>query len=105
MKIGTTAIKNAVCREFGLTPETLMMQSKLRLYSRPRQIAMYLSREIDARSFGEIGRSFGNRDHTTAVHAHQTIAALIEADPDWRERVEGLRMRLTPAFDNAREAT
>ena len=96
-KIGTAAIKDAVCREFGLKPESMVTARKLRFLARPRQIAMYLSREIDRRSFADIGTAFGRRDHSTAIHAHRTIAALVAADPDLRHRVDRVRASLATA--------
>lgn len=62
---------------------------------RPRQIAMYLAKQLTTRSFPEIGRSFGGRDHTTVIHAVRTIESLIESDPAIREDVDLLEKMLT----------
>ena len=47
-----------------------------RIIARPRQVAMYLAKQLTSRSLPEIGRKFGGRDHTTVIHACKKIAAL-----------------------------
>ncbi len=61
---------------------------------RPRQMAMYLARELTPKSLPAIGRRFGGRDHTTVIHALKQIAYLIDHDGDWATDVEVLRERL-----------
>lgn len=59
--------------------------------ARPRQVAMYLARQLTARSLPDIGRRFGNRDHTTVLHACKRITALCETDPVFQQEVDFLR--------------
>lgn len=66
-----------------------------RAIARPRQIAMYLAKQVTTRSFPEIGRSFGGRDHTTVMHAVRTIEDLIQRDHDLEEDVKLLESMLT----------
>lgn len=66
-----------------------------RAIARPRQIAMYLAKQVTTRSFPEIGRSFGGRDHTTVIHAVRTIENLVERDRDLEEDVKLLESMLT----------
>src|SRR5690606_7120332 len=66
-----------------------------RSVARPRQVAMYLAKQITTRSFPEIGRAFGGRDHTTVIHAVKTIENLVEKDPTLREDVSLLESMLT----------
>ena len=72
---------------------------RARRVARPRQVAMYLSRELTTRSLPEIGRRFGGRDHTTVLHACRRIEALSEEDPLFRQEVDFLNQVL-----RAREA-
>ncbi|HEY0205081.1 MAG TPA: helix-turn-helix domain-containing protein, partial [Acetobacteraceae bacterium] len=67
---------------------------RARAVARPRQVAMYLAKQLTSRSLPEIGRKFGNRDHTTVMHAVKVVAELIETDADFSERVELLRRML-----------
>jgi chromosomal replication initiator protein len=58
---------------------------------RPRQVAMYLARELTSRSLPDIGRRFGGRDHTTVLHACRRIEALCKTDPVFQQEVDFLR--------------
>ena len=62
--------------------------------ARPRQVAMYLSKQLTARSLPEIGRKFGGRDHTTVMHACKKIEELKATDSGFAEDVELLRRML-----------
>ena len=62
--------------------------------ARPRQIAMYLAKQLTSRSLPEIGRKFGNRDHTTVMHAVSRVGELMERDGSFAEDVELLRRLL-----------
>jgi chromosomal replication initiator protein len=64
---------------------------RARRIARPRQVAMYLAREITSRSLPEIGKRFGGRDHTTVLHACRRIAALCEEDQLFKQEVEFLK--------------
>ena len=59
----------------------------------PRQIAMYLSRELTDFSLPKIGEEFGGRDHTTVIHAHEKIAKDIKADTIFKQEVEDLEKK------------
>jgi chromosomal replication initiator protein len=65
-----------------------------RAVARPRQVAMYLAKHLTQRSLPEIGRKFGNRDHTTVIHAVERVTKLMAEDPAFAEDVELLRKRL-----------
>jgi chromosomal replication initiator protein len=64
---------------------------RARRVARPRQVAMYLARELTSRSLPDIGRRFGGRDHTTVLHACRRIEALCTSDPVFQQEVEFLR--------------
>ena len=64
---------------------------RARRVARPRQVAMYLSRELTSRSLPDIGRRFGGRDHTTVLHACRRIEELCKTDPLFQQEVDFLR--------------
>jgi chromosomal replication initiator protein len=64
---------------------------RARRVARPRQVAMYLARELTSRSLPDIGRRFGGRDHTTVLHACRRIEALCQSDPVFQQEVDFLR--------------
>jgi chromosomal replication initiator protein len=64
---------------------------RARRVARPRQVAMYLARELTSRSLPDIGRRFGGRDHTTVLHACRRIEALCGSDPVFQQEVDFLR--------------
>jgi len=70
-----------------------------RRIARPRQVAMYLARELTMRSLPEIGKRFGGRDHTTVLHACRRIAALCNDDPMFKQEVDFLRQVLSRAVN------
>ena len=67
---------------------------RARVVARPRQVAMYLAKQLTPRSLPEIGRKFGGRDHTTVMHAVKKIEELIASDNSLAEDVELLRRML-----------
>ena len=75
-------VKRATMKVFNVTKAELESASKARPFCFPRQIAMYLCREMTGKSFPQIGRSFGNRDHTTVLYAHRKITRCLESDPE-----------------------
>ncbi|MGN6516781.1 MAG: chromosomal replication initiator protein DnaA [Rhizomicrobium sp.] len=66
-----------------------------RRVARPRQVAMFLARELTMRSLPEIGKRFGGRDHTTVLHACRRIAALCDEDTMFKQEVDFLRQVLS----------
>ena len=79
---------------FGVSLADMRSPCRARRVARPRQVAMYLARRMTRRSFPEIGRQFGGRDHTTVMHACHAVEALIEADLVFHAQVELLRLRI-----------
>jgi chromosomal replication initiator protein len=72
---------------------------RTRRVARPRQVAMYLARELTMRSLPEIGKRFGGRDHTTVLHACRRIAALCNEDPLFKQEVDFLKQVLSRRGD------
>ncbi|MBN9033185.1 MAG: chromosomal replication initiator protein DnaA [Rhizobiales bacterium] len=71
-------IQRVVARHYNVSRQELVSNRRTRVIVKPRQIAMYLSKTLTPRSFPEIGRRFGGRDHTTVLHAVRKIEDLIE---------------------------
>jgi len=60
----------------------------------PRQIAMYLARELTESSLPQIGKEFGGRDHTTVIHAHNKITKKYEDDKDFKKTIKKLTSKI-----------
>jgi chromosomal replication initiator protein len=89
-------IQRQVGEAFGLKLSELKAKSRTKTVALPRQVAMYLARQLTHASLAEIGHAFGGKDHTTVLHAVQKITALIEQDPKLRRTVEGLIQDIKP---------
>ena len=87
-------IQKRVAEHFNIKFAEMVSARRARAVARPRQIAMYLSKHLTARSLPEIGRHFGGRDHTTVMHAVKKVDELRAADPSFAEDVELLRRML-----------
>jgi len=83
-------IQMATCKYFGLSNDELLSSGRAARIAWPRQVAMYLSRELTSESLPAIGRHFGGRDHTTVLHACRRASARISDDQASREAVEKL---------------
>lgn len=81
-EIPVELIQHEVCRYFGVSMQDLVGTSRTRGFAYPRQVAMYLCREITDESLPKIGRAFGGRDHSTVMHANSKISNLINSDRD-----------------------
>ena len=81
-KISVESILRAVADRFSLQPSQLKMKSNTRQIAYPRQIAMYLVKELTHASLPEIGRYFGGKHHTTVLHSVQKIEELRQHDED-----------------------
>ena len=77
-----------VAEQWGIRLTDMTSARRSRNVARPRQVAMYLAKMFTDRSLPEIGRMFGNRDHTTVMHAVKQIAKFMAEDPDFNEQVE-----------------
>jgi chromosomal replication initiator protein len=87
-------IQAAACEHFGLSSEELLSSARTPRIAWPRQVAMYLARELTGESLPSIGRHFGGRDHTTVLHAWRRTTARIATDQASREAVEKLCSQL-----------
>ena len=90
--IGT--IQEAVSERFGLSIPELCSPRRSQAVAYPRQVAMYLSRELTDASLPKIGKEFGGRDHTTVMHANAKITRLISEDRSVYNLVQDLTTRI-----------
>jgi len=83
-------ILTTVAERFGVKSEQLCGQRRTRTVALPRQVAMYLTRQLTDLSLVEIGRMFGGRDHTTVIYACDKVGELITGDSEFADKVNGL---------------
>jgi chromosomal replication initiator protein len=93
-KVTIDEIQRKVAEHYNMRLSDMYSARRARNVARPRQVAMYLAKQLTSRSLPEIGRKFGNRDHTTVMHAVSRVCQLIEVDPGFAEDVELLRRML-----------
>ncbi len=87
-------IQKRVAEHFKIRVSDMSSARRSRAVARPRQVAMYLSKQLTSRSLPEIGRAFGGRDHTTVIHAVRKIEELVKLDTAFAEDVELLTRML-----------
>ena len=87
-------IQKRVAEYYNIKVSEMSSARRAQMVARPRQVAMYLAKQLTSRSLPEIGRKFGNRDHTTVMHAVKRIDQLRQADVGFAEDVELLRRML-----------
>ncbi len=87
-------IQKQVANHFNIRLSDMHSARRARSVARPRQVAMYLAKQLTARSLPEIGRKFGGRDHTTVMHAVRKVEELKTIDPGFAEDIELLRRML-----------
>jgi chromosomal replication initiator protein len=87
-------IKREVAHFFRIPAAEMVSQRRARDVARPRQVAMYLAKHRTPKSLPNIGKLFGNRDHSTVIHAVRTVERLIGEDLSIAEAVRTLEGRL-----------
>ena len=93
-RVTVDQIQKTVAEHYGLKQADLISERRARAVARPRQVAMWLAKQITTRSLPDIGRRFGGRDHTTVLHAVRRIEALKESDPQIGRDAEVLLRKL-----------
>lgn len=93
--INTLLIMQNVADFYGLKVEDLKAKKRTRSVAFPRQVAMYLTRELTDLSLPKIGDEFGGRDHTTVLHACDKIVSELPSDPVLQETIKELRKRIS----------
>ncbi|APE41971.1 chromosomal replication initiation protein DnaA [Sulfitobacter alexandrii] len=93
-KISVEEIQRKVSEHYNIRLSDMIGPKRLRSYARPRQVAMYLCKQMTSRSLPEIGRRFGGRDHTTVIHGVRRIEELMLSDDQIAEDLQLLRRAL-----------
>ncbi|MBC6444360.1 MAG: chromosomal replication initiator protein DnaA [Alphaproteobacteria bacterium GM202ARS2] len=93
-RVSVESIQKMVCQHYNVKLSEMSSPRRAREVVRPRQIAMFLAKEMTTRSLPDIGRRFGKRDHTTVLHAIRKVEDLSRQDPSIREDIMILRRRL-----------
>jgi chromosomal replication initiator protein len=87
-------IQQLVAKEWGVTTEGLRSKTRTKALTAPRQVAMYLMRELLGLQLVEIGAAFGGRDHSTVIHSLERVGAMLREEPTLAQRITRLRSLL-----------
>lgn len=90
-KVRIEDIQKIVSQHYNVSRSDMLSARRTRTIVLPRQIAMYIAKNVTPRSLPEIGRRFGNRDHTTVLHAVRKIEGLLQTDKKLGQEIELLR--------------
>src|SRR6266550_2683920 len=88
-------VQEVVARRWGVTPEGLRSKARTKTLTIPRQVAMYLARDMLGMQLVEIGQAFGGRDHSTVIHSVDKVERQMMRDRTFKERVEMARQELS----------
>lgn len=92
--ISIVDIQKSVGEHYNVRLEDFVAKKRTRAIAFPRQIAMYLSRELTDASLPKIGSEFGGRDHSTVIHAHEKISKMLESDKSLQQDVQDIKKTL-----------
>lgn len=84
-------IQDCVAAYYQIKRESLLSQKRNKQYAVPRQVAMYLCRELINESYPQISQAFGKKDHTTALYAYEKISKKVSDDADFRRQIEDIK--------------
>src|SRR5699024_7966199 len=79
-KITVKGIQQFIAKKHNITVDEILSKKRTKTIAFPRQIAMYLARELTDLSLPKIGEEFGGRDHTTVIHGHKKITEMMQED-------------------------
>lgn len=96
-KITVKAVQRIVAKYYHVTVNDLTCSRRQAYLMKPRQVAMYLARELTSSSLPEIGRRFGHRDHTSALHAVNKIRNLLPLDAQLSTEIAALSVMILGA--------
>ncbi|NLW42912.1 MAG: chromosomal replication initiator protein DnaA, partial [Tissierellia bacterium] len=92
--IDSLRIKTVVSKEYGISVEDMESKKRPKDIAYPRQIAMFLCRELTELSLPKIGLDFGGRDHTTVIHAIDKIANEIKENSETKKTINDLKRKI-----------
>jgi chromosomal replication initiator protein len=87
-------VQEVVARRWGVTPEGLRSKARIKTLTVPRQIAMFLAREMLQMQLVDIGQAFGGRDHSTVIHSVDKVQSQLQRDRQFKDRVDSARQEL-----------
>jgi chromosomal replication initiator protein len=93
-KLDVSTIQQMVAREWGVTPDGLKSKTRTKTLTTPRQVGMFLARELLGTPLVELGQAFGGRDHSTVIHSIDRVNHGLGTDPAFALRVQKLRSSL-----------
>ncbi|SDC40257.1 chromosomal replication initiator protein DnaA [Pelagirhabdus alkalitolerans] len=93
-KITIGGIQEIIAEKYSIKLEEFAAKKRTKSIAFPRQIAMYLSRELTDFSLPKIGEEFGGRDHTTVIHAHEKITNMMAEDPSLSHEIDAIKEQL-----------
>ncbi|BAE49256.1 helix-turn-helix domain-containing protein [Paramagnetospirillum magneticum] len=94
-RLSIAFVQHQVAKAFGIDPRMMTSSQRAKKLARPRQVAMWIvARIMPSLSMPQIGRAFGNRDHTTVIHGVRKIEEMRGNDPAFAELVDGLRLSI-----------
>jgi chromosomal replication initiator protein len=88
------SIQRTVCEYFNLPEDLLRAKTRKQEIVNARQIAMYLAKELTNASLKTIGLHFGGRDHSTVIHAYQSVEDMMRVDSKYQTHVQQVKRRL-----------
>jgi len=96
-EVTPTLIINVVAEHFGVKSEDITSKKRNSEFVQPRQVAMYLCRELTDTSLTNIGKLLGKKDHTTIMHGIKKVAADLETNEDLRNKVDIIKKKINPS--------
>ena len=88
-------IQRRAAEFFGIKLSDMRAKSRTKAIAFPRQIAMYLARQLTHASLAEVGRAFGGKDHTTVLHAVEKVHTLLQEDPKFKKTIDSVTQSIT----------
>ena len=96
-EITPTLIINVVAERFGVKPEDITSKKRNSEFVQPRQVVMYLCRELTDTSFTNIGKLLGKKDHTTIIHGVNKVSAEIQTNEELRNKIDIITKKINPS--------
>lgn len=93
-QISVGLIQRIVCQDFEITLSEMVSPRRGAKVVLPRQVAYYIAKTMTARSYPEIGRIFGGRDHTTVLYGVTKIQSMCDDNPEFAARVERIKLKI-----------
>ena len=96
-EITPSLIINVVAEHFGVKVEDITSKRRNSEFVQPRQVVMYLCRELTDTSFADIGKMLGKKDHTTIIHGVNKIASEINSNEELRNKIDIIKKKIIPS--------